>query len=790
MTARIDIDLERSDPPAEKITLYVDRVEVASKSFGFGPAPAADAAELAAQQVEFNLWFDSDEYDPETGAVTYSNGTHSIVAGVTVVGSEAESFSNREEVEFDNADGVYVAVNGLGAGATNSATGQIWYGGPASMIEITAVPVLYSGGSASSVGIGAFCGALAATDAEDPFAFTPSCKSTSNTNTDNAANPAGDTPEFTIAGADVETKNGDDIFPLYLDFEGPSAPTFYPNPNDREGGWVNLTVDFLGAQNPSSNKDGWLTYNDDDVGGVGGYAALLRYAEIPKGEAGLDAAIAAPILTLANLPGESKENAYCAVASAVDLLGNESALPNAEDHATAAGTCVDASGYAGLLEAADATDATAEALANAGLLVGVDITPPAVEFTAASAMDEATALGDGWTLHVTDAGSGLATDPIDASVEVRNGDGTDKLKVGTDANTFAVTGTGPRFTTTVNGDEEDQSDETDRDAGYYTFAATASDKAGNESASVSRIALHDVNLPDPVRLFAVPGDDDFTHAKTLLATDNLSIAGYYVTVSIPASINLAGLTSPEIRLGSVTVVDEYNESDLMDDIIVRDAVELPFAALQIATPLVLETEQTPEAATPIVTITAYVSDQVGTTAGEPASIDAPATADIPQVTGFRGFDGFVVTATDGKTGDNNTTVGKDESTVTLRARAELPDESTDFPFARVDFYAEVTVEVGVVDGNGTDVTELWFIESVSGLSATVKTVETPGRDWTYEVEIDAADFLAAVDAKSYGGKDSDNGTISSKVVAFGVSKEKDGSVAVADTSENLIVVAR
>ena len=34
---------------------------------------------------------------------------------------------------------------------------------------------------------------------------------------------------------------------------------------------------------------------------------------------------AAPILTLANLPGESKDpDAYCAVVSAVDLLGNES----------------------------------------------------------------------------------------------------------------------------------------------------------------------------------------------------------------------------------------------------------------------------------------------------------------------------------------------------------------------------------------------------------------------------------------------------------------------------------
>ena len=75
LTATIDIERERGDARFEKITLYVDRVEVASQSFGFGPAPAADAAELAAQQVVFSLSFDSDEFDPETGAVTYSNGT-------------------------------------------------------------------------------------------------------------------------------------------------------------------------------------------------------------------------------------------------------------------------------------------------------------------------------------------------------------------------------------------------------------------------------------------------------------------------------------------------------------------------------------------------------------------------------------------------------------------------------------------------------------------------------------------------------------------------------------------
>ena len=99
----------------------------------------------------------------------------------------------------------------------------------------------------------------------------------------------------------------------------------------------------MNKRSPAITTVGSATPDDDaGVGGVGGYNPLLRYAEVPKDEAGLDAAVAAPILTLANLPGESDADEYCAVVSAVDLLGNESDLPNAEDHATAKGTCMTA----------------------------------------------------------------------------------------------------------------------------------------------------------------------------------------------------------------------------------------------------------------------------------------------------------------------------------------------------------------------------------------------------------------------------------------------------------------
>ena len=770
----VTLNVERGDQMLMQLSLLVDGVVAATLPFGGASAVAAPEDEPAAQAAHaFILSFNSAGYNVVTGEPTYMNGEHTISAALMVAGSDEPIGSGVHTVEFGNDDRVHVMVSGLGDGAMNPETGQIWYGGPSAMIEITAVPVLYSGGSAASVAIREFCGASAATDAEAPFVFTPKCKSTSG--------EAGETPRFTIAAADVETaRTGDDIFPLYMDFAGPPAPTFSPNPNGREDGWVNLAVDFLGEQK-SSNKNGWLKYNEDDAG-VGGYNPRLRYAE-----KGLDEALAAPILTLANLPGESKLNAYCAVVSAVDLLGNESDLPDEEDDG---GTCeiagmasveedltaspqvdaVEATGYMALLEAANAdmpADDAAENLANAGLMVGVDITPPAVEFTGATPKDGATALGAGWVLHVTDGGSGLATEPIDASVEVRDGDGTedvDEAGETPEAGEFVLTVNTPntRFTTAINTPAEAA-------AGYYTFAATATDKAGNETASGSRMALHDLTLPTPIRLFVAPGADDSTYDKTLLANDNLSIAGYQVNLPVPGTYT--DLDSPEIMLGAETV-DAYNASSLTDDLLVRGPVEFPYLALQNG--MAGQPEH-------IAAIKAYVSDQVGTPAGQSATegIVEPDGDDIPQVTGFRvGGGGFTVTATDG---DDNTTVEDGDNMVEITATADLPDESTDFPFSRVDFYAEVTVTVA-----GDDYSELRLIATVDGNSATVKTLGAAAdnderREWTYATEVDADAYYAAVDG---------DGEFMGNVAAFGVSTEEDGSVAVVVVSADLTLEER
>ena len=155
-TVNVQANVERGDQVLERVTLLVDGDSVAATSFGVVAEPAVE--EPAAQAIHaFTLSFDTDDYDSSTGAPAYMNGDHEISMQLKVAGS-APIPSNTLEVDFNNDDGVYVTVSGLGSGALNSGTGQRWYGGPAAAVEITALPVMYSGGSAAAVGIVEFCG--------------------------------------------------------------------------------------------------------------------------------------------------------------------------------------------------------------------------------------------------------------------------------------------------------------------------------------------------------------------------------------------------------------------------------------------------------------------------------------------------------------------------------------------------------------------------------------------------------------------------------------------------------
>ena len=117
----VTASVERGTARFEKLTLYVDGVEVDSQDFGVPASEPADEPEggmdpemAAAQQVfEFELGFNSAEYveHGDHTDVAYMNGEHTLSVGLKVTGSETELSSNQVTVEFDNDDGFYVMAN-------------------------------------------------------------------------------------------------------------------------------------------------------------------------------------------------------------------------------------------------------------------------------------------------------------------------------------------------------------------------------------------------------------------------------------------------------------------------------------------------------------------------------------------------------------------------------------------------------------------------------------------------------------------------------------------------------
>ena len=689
-----------------------------------------------------------------------------LQAGLVVAGSEVPVPSNAVTVEFDNTDGVHVTADYPGNKAVNPSTGDVWYGGPGgSTFAVTVIPVRYSGGAVESVGIRNFCGADLTTKAEAPYEFSVDCEKYSGSST----------PEFVLAvgGQTLEQSQSealnDTLFPINLDFKAPTAPVFKVNPGDpaRADGWINAAVDLVG-ENKSSNKNGWLTYNDDDSEGVGGYIPQLRYATSdPSVVASARAAAAS-----ANpaLPAVSKKDRICFIATATDLLGNESALPSASKE------CVDAEKYAGLAtdlktaldadepDADDIADAR-KALANVGLRGGVDVTAPTAEFARSGLDEDARELDEEFVVEVVDEddGSGINEgDPFIASLTIRDADGTKCIIDGKPSSSTRLcsdpfAGYAPYDDGLVSTDGLDDPDDDDKYTGYYTFTGQAQDRAGNLSAEISQVALSDTQF-DARASLRVRGDrnDPYDYAVDITVDDDLSVRDYSLTVaSIDGTDAVEVVEDVGMRflMGDVEEVDAYNAADLTTDHSVSEAITLPFLAVQTA------------AAGDRTTLTdfeVYVRDQREAASDVVAfdarggSIDAATgTGLYPSVVmAFAGIDAGEL-GTEGNELDDGDDI---EFTITVDVPEDTESthlDETDAPFKRIYLYAESSE-----DNDGP--VHLRLIDSFA------KTAYDEGADGTpeyvYEVEINAGDLFAMVD-------DDGKGAYAGKIIAIGVQND-------------------
>ena len=837
-TVNVTISVDPGDQMLRKLSVLVDGVVAKILSFDgasmVAAAPEGEEGERAAQQAAhppFDLSFNSAAYDEVTGKPTYMNGERMISAKLMVESSDEPIESGSHPHEFDNGDGVHVTVSGLGEGAMNSGTGQRWYGGPEAALEITALPVLYSGGSAASVSVTllGFCGADAATEtSETSVTFTPECDATSNTVAtvidEVVTDPAGDFPVFIIGDAEADIL-GDHVFPLYLDYEGPDAPYFNVNPNGREEGWVNRDVDFRG-EFKSSNKDGWLVYNEaeeDEEEGVGGYDPQLRFSSTTP------SIVAGALEATANaLPTEpTKTNAACVIATAMDLLDNESKLPSAEK------PCVTAAVYQALvdvLEAAEDDDAIAVAQGKipAGIRAGLDVTAPTAEFTDAGPKESPAARElKEFQVRVVDEedGSGLPALPLLASISIRTAN--NKMSCGKDDDDLpgynSLTGEcksdtdGYRFIGAL-GTTTGLLPTDDAKTGYYTFSAYARDKAGNKSTGISRVALHDPTMP-AVGIIGGNWDKKTSeYSVTVTLTDDFSIRDYYVTLDFADEQAYLPVASGIFRVKAVEGIDGYDSELSQSEILTKDVGA--FRALQPASG-VTGTVSSDADPLELTDVMVYARAQAGLYSSASGPV---AVTDMASGSGFQGKEARTVAVDDAMDLDNAATkdIVEGNHIVSFTAKADA-DELNDLadndydqddtielramvvgyernskeqigtpmdgttpasedymakvvadlfanPFSRVDFYAEA-------HGDG----DLRLVASIPASSAYPVSVNLPVTEertdadtevtWIYVIDVSAADFHDAVGAgrSNYGLP-----TARRQLVAVGVHESGNG----------------
>lgn len=786
----VTIDVDPGDFIAQRVELLVDGVVVGSQSFTAAQSRdltnAHAFADLTAAVTSTVISFNTAQFNPVTGAVgivgpdgvfrpgVNFNGPHQLSARLISTGGTSGSTATPSAnlaITFANANTWLANMTETGTtaaatGTSGTATGLAFRRGG---MSFSVIPVIYNQGqsvvAAGSVvnfgsavcdasGTGTRVAALSGTSA--PFAAnlpqtTAGGVALVNTvqnyefNTQNPAClalfPFGEFPTLTAVD-----NFGNSIMVGALpaitaavrrDNRAPGAPSFMANPNIRQNGWINAGVGLTGSNAASANN--WIVNGTADAGIGGGTtagAAYQRFLRIGDAAAGtVAAANAATASSTPALPAPTvQNNSLCAVASARDELGNESALPG---NATA---CL-----APPVASNTATGST-------HLRFGVDIAPPTAAFTggsiAANARINGAALGNEFFVALADTGavgnSGmLAGTPMIASVVRRNAAGSagaGNCVVGTftggvctqsatGVNGAAVVTTGIANTTTLAAQTVGGGG-----TGYYTFDGTAFDAAGNSTVVANRVAVYD-NTPATATPPAVPATITGTFSAAAFLNDELSIRDYFWTVrwaATPTALFGLGPTTATIA-ASPTVVDAYNAATLNNINFGINASITTFLGLQNgqgATPVAY-----PGAANLMDLLNLFVRDQTQAAytgpASSPVAPTVPAAAGV-SVTNFNGA--FALASSNTTICAGNTgapACGATPTATVFTATAAGATAVFNNPFTRVDFYA--------VNAAGTNMV---LIGSVPAASATLvdNGIAVGGRVWTYTLPMTAANL--------------------------------------------------
>ena len=826
----VNLGVERGDQTLERLSVLIDGEVAAYQSFGSSMGMAAPEDDAAAEQAvyDFTLAFDSDGYEPhgDHADVDYRNGEYSLSAELQIAGGMMADgmmghetiTSNIMTVTFNNDDG-YVVTADLGENSHLASDGRRWYGGPSNgHIMVSALPVSYSGDETGvvTVTLTDCTGEAAEGDDDDHdhgaagLSFEFDCKK--------------ETANRTIAVLEGGEATGmilnEDLPKPNIDMVGPTnAPIIIANRNGREEGWINAAAGISGKYHASRGKDNWLVEGEDETEGVGGYNMGIRIGS------NLKAAVRAGT---SSLPAESDGNdAYCAVAVAMDDLGNMASLPDTTGTAACrtapdgadrlwnhdVATDADGDSTANVYGFSDATenldddttnDVNVTDLSVQHLAFGVDTTAPVIEL---GADDYDTRTAD---ISTSDFTGGLDFEPADdesdtgnsglhsanslqVKAERRTASATQCVTVGDDGAVAAAAGRNRNCSYKAISDTNVNVEARTGEEAYWTISGQAHDKAGNSSTVASHTFAYD-NMPARATPPAVPGavtaGMPFQGATYL--NDGLSIRDYYGTMNYGGTSDAPTLS---LGIGMPIAVDAFNAATLTNvnhavtasvGIVTTAGTTNPYAAVQAAE--VADVAGSTDALLPINGVTVGVRDQAGAYVPQTAAItDASVSGQVADSLGFvtdkvgLGTDGFdfvfAGTATTytvcgyAKCENVTGTSAPPPATVEIKVRATA-DALGAFrdPFERVDFW--------MTDANGV----AWLVASdASGASGRVggtDAAEARKRTWTYSATLAGTALRAATRPGTAATDDTDIG----KIVAIGVSSRGVGLFEIMDAA--------
>jgi len=259
----------------------------------------AASSDVEGAAVPVVLSFQTAAFNPTTGVPTLRNGACTLTASATTGSSTTpQTAQTTTQLTLNNNDGVVLTTSFAGytnaEGVTtltqaNDAGGLPWRGGA---VTISAVPVLYSGRTLSSVAITLPGAAVSATQTltAAPYSATWSATSTTAPNVTgltlvgagfeaNGVTPLGITPSVVIldnAGNDIQAgiMNGGVVAQttFRLDNTAPAAPTVFQIA-PRQFGWVNAAYTFtgVGGSGATANQVKYQSCGDGPSTAAAGY---------------------------------------------------------------------------------------------------------------------------------------------------------------------------------------------------------------------------------------------------------------------------------------------------------------------------------------------------------------------------------------------------------------------------------------------------------------------------------------------------------------------------------------